>query len=218
LNKSLYNAKTALVAVTIGVLFSSCTSFIAPAYTSVDELIKVRKGMSMEKVNGVLGIDPFDIYSIQDDGGTVLVYNYRLKDRRAKVSGNILEFSKTEAAQKSGIPWYGEASRAYILFEDDKMAGLITDNGRQDAEVLMIVNNNLQLIAKKDLVNMNYNHNSQRVLLLGKDGEINSINVPKGSASDGMKRSIHLPKRKENVKQQTQEKGGDDVPWWEKKK
>jgi len=204
-----------MLAVLISLMFASCTSFIAPAYTSVDELIKVRKGMSMEKVNGVLGIEPFDIYSIQDDGGTVLVYNYRLKDRRVKVSGNVLEFAKTEAAQKSGQAWYGEPSRAYILFEDDKMTGLITDNGRADAEVLMIVNNNLQLIAEKDLVNMHYNHSMQTVLMLDKDGGINKMSVPKVTESDGMKRSIKLPQRKENVKEQTEEKSAKP-DWYEK--
>jgi hypothetical protein len=76
---------------------------------------------------------------IQDDGGTVLIYNYRVKDRRAKVSGRYDKYVKSEASQKSGLDWYGDPSRVYILFEDDKMSGLITDNGRRDAEVLMIV-------------------------------------------------------------------------------
>ena len=222
------NLKRTAFAIMLGAFFYSCTSYIAPAYTSVDELSKVRKGMTMSKVNEVLGIQPFDIYTVQDDGGTILVYNYRLKDRRAKVSGNLMEYTKTEASQKEGIPWYGEASRAYLLFKDDKMASLITDHGRQDAERLIIVNNNLQLISKEDLVNISYNHSGVNVLMLNKDGGVSAITVnQKGSkAAENMKRSIRLPMPKENIKEQTTEqeyKGGrstdidsKEKAWWDK--
>jgi hypothetical protein len=214
----------------LGSLFYSCTYYIAPAYTSVDELSKVRKGMTMSKVNEVLGIQPFDIYTVQDDGGTILVYNYRLKDRRAKVNGNLLEYTKTEASQKEGTPWYGEASRAYLLFKDDKMASLITDNGRQDAERLIIVNNNLQLISKEDLVNISYNHAGMDVLMLNKDGGVSRISVTKKGtkAAENMKRSVRLPQSIENSKEQTTEQGmkggkstnlddnGKAPAWWDK--
>ena len=212
----------------LGSILSSCTYFIAPAYTSVDELSKVRKGMTMSKVNEVLGIQPFDIYTVQDDGGTILVYNYRIKDRRAKVHGNLTEYTKTEASQKEGIPWYGEPSRAYLLFKDDKMASLITDNGRQDAERLMIVNNNLQLISREDLVNVTYNHASVELLMLNSNGGVSKVSVTKkgSEAAKNMQRSIRLPRPKENAKDQTEEfeyKGGrsnkiegSDQYWWKK--
>jgi hypothetical protein len=80
----------------------------------------------------------------------------------------------------------------------------------------MIVNNNLQLIAEKDLVNMHYNHNTQQILMLGKDGQINRVSVPKETSSDGMKRSIRLPERKENIKEQTQETDSKTEKWWDK--
>lgn len=199
------NVKTAYLAVIISVIFASCGKYIAPEYTNVDQLIKVRKGMTITKVNEVLGIQPFDLQMVQDDGGTVLVYNYRVKDRRAKVTGTYDKFVKSEAAQKSGMDWYGDPSRVYILFEDDKMAGLITDIGREDAEILMIVNNNLQLVAKNDLVNMRYYHNTQQLLMLNEDGFEDQMTVPKESKSNGMDRSIWLPRNKANTKSKTSE-------------
>jgi len=53
------------------------------------------------------------------------------------------------------------------------------------------------------------------VLMLDKDGGINKMSVPKVTESDGMKRSIKLPQRKENVKEQTEEKSAKP-DWYEK--
>lgn len=187
----------------IGTVFTSCTYYIAPPYTSVNELIKVRKGMTMSKVNEVLGIQPYDIYTIQDDGSTILVYNYRLKDRKMSVSD--LNTSKTERGQKEGVDWYGDPSRVYILFEDDKVASLISDHGREDAELLMLVNNNLQLISKEDLVNMTFNHNTNDLLIMKNDGTVSALQIPKDADGEGSK-SIFIPVSKENEKKATTEK------------
>ncbi|MEQ8325111.1 MAG: hypothetical protein RIC15_06190 [Vicingaceae bacterium] len=200
----------------IAASFTACNYFIAPPYTSVNELIKVRKGMTITKVNEVLGIQPYDLYNVQDDGGTILVYNYRIKDRKMKVPGMSYKqrekVIKSERGQKEGIEWYAEASRVYILFEDDKVASLITDHGREDAEWLMITNNNLQLIAKEDLVNLKYSHADQDLLIMKGDGTVGSVAVPKNTEDDQTLKSIFLPVKKENTKsvakQKRDEKGG----------
>ena len=199
--------KKLALAAFIAIVYSSCTYFIAPPYTSVNELIKVRKGMTISKVNEVLGIQPYDIYTVQDDGGTILVYNYRIKERKMSVNGNFAKVTKSERGQKEGIDWYGEPSRVYILFEEDNVASLITDHGREDAELLMITNNNLQLISREDLVSLTYNHASQDLLIMKSDGSIGTIEVPKvGDEDQAGAKSIFLPVRKENKKGVTAQK------------
>jgi len=197
--------KKILTIALIAIVYSSCTYFIAPPYTNVSELIKVRKGMTMNKVNDVLGIHPYDIYTVQDDGGTILVYNYRLKVRKMSVNGNFGKITKSERGQKEGIEFYGEPSRVYILFEADKVASMITDHGREDAELLMITNNNLQLIAQEDLVSLSYNHASQDVLIMKSDGSVSKLEVPMGEEGQSDK-SIYIPIRKENKKATTKQK------------
>jgi hypothetical protein len=197
--------KKILIISLIAIVYSSCTYFIAPPYTNVSELIKVRKGMTMNKVNEVLGINPYDIYTVQDDGGTILVYNYRIKERKMAVNGNFAKITKSERGQKEGIEFYGEPSRVYILFEEDKVAAMITDHGREDAELLMITNNNLQLIAQEDLVSLSYNNSNQDLLIMKSDGTVSKLEIPK--SDDGQSdKSIFIPVRKENKKQVTKQK------------
>lgn len=191
--------KKSLVFSFVILFLASCTYHIAPPYTSVSELIKVRKGMTLNKVNEVLGIQPYDIYTIQDDGSTVLVYNYRIKDRKMSISGDPAKATKTERGQKEGIDWYGEASRVYILFEDDKVASLISDHGREDAELLMLVNNNLQLISKEDLVSLSYNQNYNDLLIMKNDGTVSGLEIPKNDNEGGSK-SVFIPVKKQNEK------------------
>ncbi|HAW51548.1 MAG TPA: hypothetical protein DCX54_04345 [Flavobacteriales bacterium] len=189
--------KKLLFITTILVVFASCNKWVAPPFTNVSELSKVRKGMTMTKVNEVLGIQPYDIYTVQDDGGTVLVYNYRVKERRMNIGArwNYNQRTKTERGQKEGIDWYGEASRVYILFEDDKVASLITDHGREDAEILMVTSNNLQLISKDDLVSLKYS--GREVLVMGDDGTVTAVNLPDGQNNS---KSVLFTLSKENKK------------------
>jgi hypothetical protein len=189
--------KKLLFIATILVVFASCNKWVAPPFTNVSELAKVRKGMTMTKVNEVLGIQPYDIYTVQDDGGTVLVYNYRVKERRMNIGArwNFNQRTKTERGQKEGIDWYGEASRVYILFEDDKVASLITDHGREDAEILMVTSNNLQLISKDDLVSLKYS--GREVLIMGDDGTVTAVNLPDGQYNS---KSVLFTLSKENKK------------------
>ena len=197
--------KKLIIVALIAFVYSSCSYYVAPPYANVSELIKVRKGMSMTQVNDALGIRPYDIYTVQDDGGTILMYNYRVKERKMSVFGNFNKITKSERGQKEGITHYSDPSRAYVLFENDKVASVITDYGREDAELLMITNNNLQLITEQDLVDVAYNNISRNVLIMNEDGSIKTLEVPVGEETQSDK-SIVLPVKKKNKKQVKKEK------------
>lgn len=119
---------------------ASCmqTKWIAPPYTSVDKIIKVEKGMSIEQANKTLGIEPYNVYNIQADGSSILIYHYRTKQRRMTVPKNLEKKEETirgeERSQTEGQPWYNKDHHlVYVLFEDGKVKSLLTDQGRSDA-------------------------------------------------------------------------------------
>ena len=68
------------------VLLQSCNIvFKAPPFTDVEKLLMLKNGMSLEKVKNVLGIDPYDVYHLNEENSLLVTFSYRLKERRYKV-------------------------------------------------------------------------------------------------------------------------------------
>lgn len=130
---------------------SSCSNiWIAPPYTSSEKIIGLKTSMSISGVNNQLGIPPFDVYHLKEDGSSVLVYNYRLKNRKVNVTSD--QKMHNEESQTSGKEWYSKESYLlYVLFKDGKMQSAVTDVGRKDSEALMITNNTIQMLSKDEM-------------------------------------------------------------------
>lgn len=137
-------------------LLASCasvnykTSKVLPYYTEPAKIVKLKNGMTLTQINSVLGIEPYDVYHMQDDGNTVLVYKYRIKERKIEVTNG--EDLTNEASQTSGTVYYTEEFKVYILLQDGKLQSLITDAGRRDSKYILIVNNTIQLVSRKTLI------------------------------------------------------------------
>lgn len=142
-------------------LLESCSPKImfnskVPYYTTIDNLLKLKPGMTLSSVRNALGIDPHDILTIQSDGGAnILVYNYRLLDRKlTRPSGDFLnkDYEHLELFQKEGEPWYnGEEKLAYLYFKDGKYKSMISDDGIRMSEFIMLMDNNLRILSSEDL-------------------------------------------------------------------
>lgn len=138
------------------IVFTSCSTmkWQAPAFTNVEKLSKVTKGMSLNELNNTLGVQPYNIYNMQEDGATILVYNYRTQIRNVKVPKDtekrIGYIFGSEASQTEGDKWYEDGWKtAYVFLEDGEVSSILTDAGRQDAAFLQITQNNIQEIAKE---------------------------------------------------------------------
>lgn len=140
-----------------GLIFTSCTTakWVAPPFTNVGKIIQVKKGMSMEQTNKTLGIEPYNMYNIQETASSVLVYHYRTQQRRMGLSldsdkSELMKYGQ-ETSQTNGQPYYNEDfNLVYVLFKDNKVVSLITDQGRSDSEYLLLVNNNIKAITKQE--------------------------------------------------------------------
>ena len=54
----------------------------APKYTKVEQVLAQKPGMTSDEVATTLGIPPYDIQSMNEKGETVLIYKYRVTDRK----------------------------------------------------------------------------------------------------------------------------------------
>jgi hypothetical protein len=207
--------KKLIVITSFLILFSSCShfNFIAPPYTNSSKIVQLKVGMTIDEVNKKLGIRPYDVYYIGEKK-TILVYNYRLKMRKQKISGNYDEFVHTEASQTGGNIYYKkEGDKLFVSFKDGKMSSLITNNGRKDAEFLMLTNNNLRFITKDNLMSLQKQLGD--VYLLNKNNEMQKIK----SAEDSTKsRSVIVPAKRElNIQEKSEtkkEKSSGNTKWW----
>ncbi len=141
-----------LLSISLLVGCASRTGWIAPPYTNVDKILNVQPGMTLSEVNQTLGIDPFDVYYIYADGSFILVYNYRLKYRMMDESIIDKERITSEQAQTVGEPIYPDySSRLYVKFKNNIVQSLITDVGKENAEYILLVENNVQLLTANEL-------------------------------------------------------------------
>lgn len=141
--------------------FTSCATKMmfdskVPYYTSVENLLKLKPGMTFNSVKTTLGIDPYDVLTIQNDNGsTIYTYHYRLKDRKLTRPLNDFikrDYEHTELFQKEGEPWYNlEEKIAYLYFKEGKYTSFISEEGLNLAEYVMLIDNNLRIISSEDL-------------------------------------------------------------------
>ncbi len=53
-----------------------------PKYTHVENVLNLNNGMTLKTVNETLKLRPYDLRSLDSAGNKVLIYKYRLTDRR----------------------------------------------------------------------------------------------------------------------------------------
>ena len=182
-------------------VFSACKiTQVLPYYTEASKLAQLKTGMSMKEINEVLEIEPHNLYHIQEDGSSVLVYYYRLKER--KTSYKAKDYKKNVPhsleGQRDGKVFYTEEHQAFVLLKDGKLQSLITDKGRENSQAIVVANNLIKLISEEELVEYSKRLNlwneasgDQNLQLLeGLKG--NEIVIPIDATTKGTIKSINL--------------------------
>jgi hypothetical protein len=141
-------------------LLDSCSQnkfWVAPKFTDVSKIATLKKGMTKEDVSLALGIEAYDSY-FMDASSEMLIYNYRLQERRIPVSnsGRYVNMDSapmdrtvnSEIAQNQGSLYYTEWRRLYVSFQDNKMVSMITEGGMENANSVLILASSIQSIQK----------------------------------------------------------------------
>lgn len=69
-----------IISILIGFLFTSCI-VQSPKYTSLEQVMKLKVGMTKDEVEKELGIQPYNV-KLVNDTMNVFIYVYRVIDRR----------------------------------------------------------------------------------------------------------------------------------------
>lgn len=112
-------------------IFGACSYQTQPKYTKVESILKLTPGLDKSAVSTTLGIEPYDIYTIQKDGSTILIYHYKHKQRELNSANDLNEKGLTE---EKTSPRYLKAARLFVLFDKDgKMSSVWTEEGTENA-------------------------------------------------------------------------------------
>jgi len=144
-----------LLSISLIALMMSCSTQLikttAPFYTNIERVAQLHNGMSLEQIIANLGIEPFDVYHIQEDGSTVVIFNYRTKERIYKHRAKDKEARSNEASQTVGNVYYQTPGKLYLLLTNNKLVSLVSDNGRAQSSYLLVKKNTIQFINKEQI-------------------------------------------------------------------
>lgn len=183
--------KILLLSFLASLLLNSCTYWIVPQYTSVEKITKIQPGMTMDQVKATLGIPPYEVYHVQSDGSSVLVYNYRQLDRKMVLPSNAkkaADLKATEAAQTNGSAHFKDkAQKIYVLFDKMKVKSMITTEGLNSSEFVLVKNNNLSVISKKEynsIKKLKRNGGGGTIMILDDESRVINIDLPSDNSGD----------------------------------
>ncbi len=134
----------------ISVVLIGCSQqrfVVMPNFTDVAHIEKLKLGMSKSEVSTELEINPIDFYYLQE-GVDVYVYNYRLMEKRISITNDYTHIKEGApvlndhidglASRAAGTPFYTEWRKLYVSFKGDKLTGMISDSGKDDANAVIL--------------------------------------------------------------------------------
>lgn len=144
----------------------SCSRYVAPPFTDVSKVSQIKTGMKVKQVSDVLGIDPYDVFYMQETGAQLLSFNYRLKNRIMYVYNTVnhIEVARQtsdENSQKAGEVFYDKKYRTlYAMFnQSGELTSYITTSGEKDKGKLIVIGNTVKFYDEKNtnLLDSTYN-------------------------------------------------------------
>jgi len=157
--KVLFLSLTILMAV-------SCSRYIAPPFTDVTKISQLKPNMKVKQTIDILGVEPYDIFYMQETGAQMLSFNYRLKKRIMYVYNtvNYLEVQRqtsNEESQKAGDLYYDKKYQTvYAMFsKEGDLVSYLTTNGVSAGSSLIVTGNTIQYIDEKNVNMLDSNYN-----------------------------------------------------------
>ena len=119
-----------LLSFIISIIFVSCATI--PQYTTVEKLTSLKPGVSKDKVIELLGIYPWDVYAMQDDACEAYLYRYKHPAHKILFIDESKEGGLTRGAKN-----YTGKEYAKLIFRDNKLETVFSDNGSKDYQPLV---------------------------------------------------------------------------------
>jgi hypothetical protein len=169
-----------IVAIVVGAVIVSCSVYIAPPFTDIIKISQLKPAMKFKQVVDVLGVEPYDIYHVEETGSMLATFNYRLKERRMRVStlnrDEFIRRTSDENSQTAGDLYYNkEYKTLHVLFnKDGALASYITSEGVENSNHIIISENTIQFANEKKINYLDPAFDSQSIrvnLQKGQEGK-----------------------------------------------
>lgn len=111
-------------------LLSACSTVMAPGYTTVEKIYKLKKGMSLSEVDNTLDAPAYDLYVNVENGVKMVEYKY--VHRHLKVRGEY----NAESNMNQGATRYTRPGDLVVVFDQStgKMLYYYTNTGISDSK------------------------------------------------------------------------------------
>jgi hypothetical protein len=159
-------------------MLGSCAVYVAPPFTNVMQISQVKPSMKIKQVVDVLGIEPYDIYHIEQSGAMLATFNYRLKKRIMRVNtlnqDEYVRETTNENSQTAGDLYYEkEYKTLHVLFsKDGEVTSYITSDGIDESNLIVITGNTIKFANEKDVTLLDPALNAQVVNVKAKEKRI----------------------------------------------
>jgi hypothetical protein len=144
----------------------SCSHYIAPPFTDVVKISQLKPNMKVKQVVDLLGIEPYDIFQMQETGAQMLSFNYRLKKRiiyqyHTINSLEVQRLTSNEESQKGGDLYYDKKYQTvYCMFNrDGDLLSYLTTSGANNKGELIVTGNTIQYYDEKNINSLDSNYN-----------------------------------------------------------
>lgn len=138
-------------------LLGSCAVYVAPPFTDVMKITQVKPKMKFKQVVDILGIEPYDIYHVEESGAMLASFNYRLKNRIMKVNTlNRDEYNRqttNENSQTAGDLYYERDYKTlHVLFsKEGDVVSYLTSDGIENSTLIVITGNTIKYANEKEV-------------------------------------------------------------------
>ncbi len=155
---------------TSSLLITSCAHYfhyVAPPFTNVMKISQLKPNMKFKQVVDILGVEPYDIYHVEQTGAMLATFNYRLKKRILKVNTlNRDEFNRettNENSQTAGDLYYERNyNKLNVLFDKNgEVTSFITSSGVENSNLVVITGNTVQYASEKSITLLDPAFNAQ---------------------------------------------------------
>ena len=123
-------------------------------FTNVEKIISLNKGESVNEVNSKLGIQPYNVLHLSEDGSMVLTYHYRTQQRKLETKNFVQPDEKQaylegDEYQNGGkLVYVLDVEKVCVFFRNGRMVSYITTEGFKLSEFQLYFNYQIKLISE----------------------------------------------------------------------
>lgn len=126
-------------------LATSCASVVKiPKFTSVENIIDLKPGMTYVEVVNKLGSKPYDVLFCQQEGFTMYLYKYKVIQREIDPKNIDMKGFETTGSEK----YLGEMKDVWLIMDKNNvLESYVTVTGKKDGAVTLLINNTIYTIS-----------------------------------------------------------------------